>query len=97
MTVGENPDDEYNDRRQGGKPTFNAKKLEKDISPDLAERIKQLGLPDWPALTPSQEQQRVYWVENTKTSLCSVFIPLIFIVAAWLLYLGPLRELSFLS
>ncbi len=95
MTIGENPDDEYYDWRKGEKPSVNIKNPAKDIEHELAVRIKQLGLPDWPALTPLQEQQRVYCVENMKISLYSLFFPLTLIVVAWILYLDPLRELSF--
>lgn len=89
-------------RESEGDYRWKAKSLEtetreankKKLDPELASRIKELGLPEWRALTPEQEQQRVYWVENTKKALVSSIVPAMLIPIFWLLYRGPLDSIA---
>jgi hypothetical protein len=91
-----------NNKESEGDYRWNAESLEtenreankKKLDPKLASRIKELGLPEWRALTPEQEQQRVYWVENTKTALISSIFPVMMIPIVWLLYRGPLAGIT---
>lgn len=62
----------------------------KPLDPELAARIKQLGLPEWYGLTSDQEHQRIYMVEQLKFTLISVISPIALIIASWLTYRSPI-------
>lgn len=67
---------------------------EKRLEPKLAQRIEELRLPAWYALTPEQEWQRVYCVEYMKTGMLSTLFPIISTLILWFAYQGPFKSLT---
>jgi hypothetical protein len=67
---------------------------ERLLDPALAERIKALGLPDWPGLTPRQEYERIRGSKNLKSFMLSLLVPAASIPVIWYLYRGPLQSLT---
>jgi hypothetical protein len=66
----------------------------KILDPQLAARIAELRLPDWPALSVEQEQQRVYAVENLAFFMKSALVAVTVVAVAWVLFSGPLTEFT---